>query len=817
MLSIGVGSFDDGVDCDDLGFVRTRVDDVKAAFERFGAEVETHIDPTEEETEALLRSWIIAPRKPDADVVVIHLIGHGQTDRSGRLLFIPRDGREVDLDRWIATAQREADRSANDQRVVFLVDTCDAGTATGRQSLTDLGTERGVWSLGAAVSGSPTERGRFSGWIATGLLRLWDKDFALEADLLDFAEFVREVLHVVRAESDWRISAGFSVEQGDGDWPFLPNPKTMQLSQEQIEEKRGSFWYVTGQDLGTQIAAGEEIGDADYFLDRASGRGLVPVGKASGFFSGQAEPLATYRKWLTDDSPLLIVTGAAGSGKSGLLGLIVCAAHPHLRQRFRDVWERADSDLPESADIVALHARQRTARQVIEMIVSQAGLTPPETDRSENNSGSDDREAQGRPDATRWTAAMLRTALAEERRQRLIVIDAVDESAEPDAVIKLVETLVGPPKEDEDPAPPCRVLIGSRREVVAELSTERDGPSPAVWLDLDKADHTVVERDIRDYIAALLRASEPYATGAAAYVEMIATIAAKRITGRRSPDASWGPFLLAGMFVHYLVTLATPPQNRADAEAHASRAAGDLPTILEAVLTARDDDFPLLRPVLAALARSKGDGMPLTVLRRCVEALLDETSDAVTDLNITETLREASPFLRTARDPESKVALYRLFHQGLTDYLRAHPRTGLELVEAAESTALEREVLDAIVAPYADAADGEDSWAEAEPYLLRHALEHVTEAGSPPHAETLLTDPYFLIRFDPRQDLRALDLTDAASAAEYRQLLAMSWAAHTHFTGVEQQPDITIAPLWPHSIHDYLRHPAVGHVLQSAR
>ncbi|MEV7677704.1 serine peptidase [Streptomyces sp. NPDC088341] len=37
------------------------------------------------------------------------------------------------------------------------------------------------------------------------------------------------------------------------------------------------------------------------------------------------------------------------------------------------------------------------------------------------------------------------------------------------------------------------------------------------------------------------------------------------------------------------------------------------------------------------------------------------------------------------------------------------------------------------------------------------------------------------------------------------------------FSGVEQRPDITIAPLWPHYAHDYLRHPDVGQVLTSAR
>ncbi|MFF8261373.1 hypothetical protein [Streptomyces virginiae] len=41
------------------------------------------------------------------------------------------DDRDVDVDRWIEKAQQEAERSGDERRVVFLVDTCSAGTATG--------------------------------------------------------------------------------------------------------------------------------------------------------------------------------------------------------------------------------------------------------------------------------------------------------------------------------------------------------------------------------------------------------------------------------------------------------------------------------------------------------------------------------------------------------------------------------------------------------------------------------------------------------------------------------------------------------------
>ncbi|MER7463255.1 hypothetical protein [Streptomyces sp. NPDC097981] len=36
------------------------------------------------------------------------------------------------------------------------------------------------------------------------------------------------------------------------------------------------------------------------------------------------------------------------------------------------------------------------------------------------------------------------------------------------------------------------------------------------------------------------------------------------------------------------------------------------------------------------------------------------------------------------------------------------------------------------------------------------------------------------------------------------------------FEGVEERPEISIAPLWPHSVLDYLRHPSVTETILSA-
>lgn len=795
MLSIGVGSFDDGTDMEELGFVSSRMDEVRHAFERLGAEVERSLDEDEETIERLLRRRLVNEREP-ADVTVVHVIGHGRTDRGGRLGLVARDDRDVELDHWIERAQREVERGGNRRRVVFLVDTCSAGVATGRQPLSELDGERGVWLLGASVSGSPTEGGRFSGWIATALHRLRDRDFSLNAEAISFALFVESLAQVVRADAaGQRLSLGFSLTQGDGDWPFLPTPQRANLSLEEFQRQRRSLGYVPGEedlrrDLGSRIAAGEEIGDALYFIDRASGRGLVPVDIGVGFFSGRASELKQYMTWQAANSPLLTVTGAAGAGKSGLLGVIVCAAHPDLRGRFRELWTSTEQPLPEVPHVVALHARQRSAQQVIDTIAGHAQLQRP---REEHEDESDpDRRTEApdsgahTADSAPWTSALLRKALELEGRNRLIVLDAIDESTDPQSVLRIVADLVAQREQDGTSGrPPCRILLGGRHEVIDALSAIEEMPEiPVDRVDLDTADRLAVEEDIRRYIAQLLATCESYTTGAAAeFVGLLAKLGAQGIVRGLRQDSPWGPFLLAGLYVHYLMTLKHPPQDEVGATAHAKLATPNLPDLLEAVLRARAEEFPALRAVLAILARSRGDGMPRTALRRCLKAL---DCGGITDEEFLGTLRDASPFLRTGVDPVSKEALYRIFQQGLADYLHDHP-VDVDPWDEARHMGLERALLAELVNPFlADPVRHSDRWESvhgpAEPYVFRHALGHVTAAGSEEHAEALLTDPYFLVRFDPREDHRALDLVRSEQAATYIRLLNASWSTHAWLT-----------------------------------
>ncbi|MFI7019000.1 hypothetical protein [Streptomyces sp. NPDC050164] len=784
MLSIGVGRFDEGADVEELGFVDSRMAEVARAFEQLEASVEDSRDQSEGEIESLLRRRLIDERDA-ADVLVIHLIGHGRADRSGRLSFVARDNRDVDLDRWIEKAQQEVERDGSQRHVVFLVDTCSAGAATGRQPISELGGERGVWTLGASVSSAPTEQGRFSRWIATALDRLRGGDFALQRESITFTAFVQELIRVGKRDAAGRrISLGFSVEQGDGDWPFLPNPKTAGLTAEQIRMQRRSLGYVPGEedlrrDIGARMAAGEEIDDAVYFLDRASGRGLVPTSGRHGFFSGRTAELGRYVAWQSGDCPLLTVTGAAGAGKSGLLGLIVCSAHPDLRGRFHELWEPVAAALPEVPDIVAVHARQRSPQQLIETVANLAGLEPPVPDDEQKSPADTPHE---------WTVPSLREALQREGKNRLIVLDAVDESIDPQSVLQLVATLLRP-ADGHTVKGPCRVVLGGRPEVVNALAAldEMSGVL-SEQIDLDRADPVEVERNVRRYIERLLLASDSYAVEpASAFVEPLAKLGAERIVHNLQPGGPWGPFLLAGLYVHYLVTLDHPPQDLANANAHARCASTDLPDLLEAVLTARAHRYPALRAVLAILARSKGPGMPRVTLRRCLNAL---NAQEISDQKFDETLREASPFLRTGIDAEGKT-LYRIFQQGLADYLGDHPLSA-DPVDDAQQAELDQKILSEILRPFVEdhADESTDRWYSAEPYVLHHALGHVMTTRSAEHAELLLTDPYFLIRFDPREDHRAIDLCQSPQSAEYIRLLSASWLAHGRLSNAADRASV---------------------------
>jgi hypothetical protein len=110
--------------------------------------------------------------------------------------------------------------------------------------------------------------------------------------------------------------------------------------------------------------------DEEHFRERAAGRGPARDRITCGGFTGRAVQLRQLAAWTDgDDGPdgageLVVVTGGPGAGKSALLGVLVCAAHPQLRAPTRELWRAAAARPSENAHLAAVHARQRALAEI---------------------------------------------------------------------------------------------------------------------------------------------------------------------------------------------------------------------------------------------------------------------------------------------------------------------------------------------------------------------------------------------------------------------------------------------------------------------
>ena len=110
-------------------------------------------------------------------------------------------------------------------------------------------------------------------------------------------------------------------------------------------------------------------------------------------------------------------------------------------------------------------------------------------------------------------------------------------------------------------------------------------------------------------------------------------------------------------------------------------------------------------------------------------------------------LGQARFYLRRDIDTNA-TTLYRLFHEGLAEHLRADPygppREGGMSTPNASPYALP--VYEGLLQSVPPAGRGRHAWHVADPYLLRHAAQHARNAG---RLDELLQDPEYLVHGEP--------------------------------------------------------------------
>jgi WD40 repeat protein/carbon monoxide dehydrogenase subunit G len=676
-----------------LGFETTVRAEAKLDSADLGAAIREHL------------SWA------DAEgVLIVHVLTHGHAaDGDASIYLLGSDGaphETTDVAHWLTSLSNVSDRPLT----LFLLDLCQAGVAARLPWQAQAkGPVRG-WVIAASRGDRPAYDGRFTRAVTNVLRALAEGQLDIDSVIrhvpMDtIARAIRrEVNRLATAEDAYpqQVTASLiDISTDVPDLPFFPNPayNDSRRTQLRAELDPGLLPFLDDLDEGL---------DARHFVERAAGAGPLPevAWDLIGCFTGRAEELRSLSPWLSGegDGPLRVVTGSPGVGKSALLGVLVCAAHPLLREQTRPVWGRVAQRPLLLADLAAVHARRRGVAAITQSLSRQLGL------------------------AATDIPADLVTAITEMARRPVIVVDAVDEA---ENGVNLMNGFLLPlaMARRDDGTSAVRLLVGVRPydEFAPMLEAAQ---AAGGYVDLDDVPAQVLEDDLHQYVTDLLRAQPRYRRNGAV-VGAFAAEVARVLSEQQSEHREWGEFLVAGLYTrHLLTTRPEPPTNPAEAGRLGSRVPRTLPEVLELDLDAHPAGS-LLRQVIIVLAHAYGQGMPLTVLTRlAATSEIEPTTEAVQ-----QALQSGRFYLRQSTDTDGST-LYRLFHQGLADYLRNRPLPG-------------------ILARLLSALGPEDArnWQAAEPYVLRHALQHATDARD---AATVLNDAGFLLQLDSAMLLPAL-------------------------------------------------------------
>ncbi|MFD8989486.1 hypothetical protein ACFVZ4_15695 [Streptomyces goshikiensis] len=665
-------------------------------------------DPDPSSTAAALGDALTNAVDSETDFTIIHLLAHGEPTRNSHgLQAVGGDGRLTEtLARWVDMAENRGADGKGLPSVLLILDLCHSGAVVTEHLRSLVRPEhRHVWVLAACHSDQSAYDGRLTLAVegvlrgfASGTLKL---DESLQYIPID--RFCREVARSVEAQGAGSYPQTVErplVALGDdlSHLRFFPNPRY------DASSLRGR----EGVDP-TVFTALDEVADSRHFVSRAHGAYGSFGDDSMPSFTGRSDELRALSGWLMGQgSPLRVVTGVPGVGKSALVGILACAAHSKLREVTEQAWRASASDLPEAVEgLAVVHARRRTTAEVLSSLAAQWDL---------------DASARG----SVWTTDQLVAALHTRAEPPYLIVDAVDEAEHPaELITALLMPLASTQRADEKPL--CRILIATRPdEALRHLVGAAEAHDGLIDLD-----HIPVERLRKDLTTFVNRVLRPMGVGVSAWC----SLPVAESLGRAMADTllsgtrQWGEFLVAELYLRVLRERKTAPTTIAEAEALGRGVPRTLDTILDLNLELLAQ--PGLHELLAALAWTEGSGMPEELLAHV--AGISPPTMGEGSPNSSDLLQAARFYTRRSIDRDG-TPLYRLFHQGLADRLRERP-----VLDAVS-------VWDRLHATVQTSDTGKRSWATAEPYLLRHAVRHSSSAG---RLDRLLVDAEFLVHADP--------------------------------------------------------------------
>lgn len=591
-----------------------------------------------------------------SDVVVLVVTGHGRRGTSARHLTLP----DTDPGRLLATAYPTAELLAaalgsDAEHLLVIVNCCHAGALRGELDalLTDLpAARRQLATLAVFTTADFDELPRVVD--LTELLRRVERRLRTPAagyahDHLSVDDLRRELAWAAAVDPDapllepllvWppRLAAEPS--------PCIPNPGYQPPDD------------VVGPARRQAATSGAEL---DYWLDRASGR--VCAADPGWYFAGRRALTTAVADFLRDGSGTLVVTGAAGTGKSAVIARAVTLSDPGFRDdpRYRDAVATAPREtVPPTGSIdVAVLARNSDAAEVAARIVAALGERPVLT--------------AGEASLATARVGQLPAILAARRSRLTVVIDGLDEARNPGLLVldllgplarvadergrRLVRLVVGvrSPTPGSAGAGADRGLLDLVERAVASGDVSRlrtDGPDAA--------------QDVTEYVASLLAdPSSPYAGDPQARSTAAAAVAARV-----------APSFLDARLAGQRMREAPQRQDLDDRQWQRSLAEGTV-GLLRADLAGVTEDDPgrdaaETFAVLRAAAFAPGAGIPWAEIWPAVTAAVLGRSVPTADEVIADVLSgRLSGYL--TRDVEDGRIVYRPAHELLADALRHAP------------------------------------------------------------------------------------------------------------------------------------------------
>ena len=653
------------------------------------------LNPTKNQLARELREFCRSPERRADDVIAVYIAGHGEVLDNGDYVLLTADTEPDDLyDALLpSTLARKILAGTKVRRLLLMLDTCFSGQG-GNELLSAMARLKNDWredeaGLAVITSAQPRElaqTGAFPELLTEAVTSLATAGYTPPLLALD------AVVNATRTNPkrpDFQ-HIGLEIIGLTGEIPpFLPNAKhSNRLSHTDMALQQAAEWDE--QDKRRDVEFRTRL------LRRAMGHS--DPSRVGWWFSGRHRALRDITEWLADPAaeacPALVVTGAPGSGKTAVLGLLAAVSDPEYRRTvpLASIGVRG-SQLPRPKAIgTTVYAQSLTDQQIVRAVAAALRLPQVEAVADLLN----DLGARPAPD-----------------RPHIVLVDGLDEAATPTSLCgQVLRPLM------ELAAPHLRLLLGTRPHLFTAL-----GLHPDDHIDLDSPRYADPEAVLVYTVRNLLDAHRD-----SPYVDCPHDI---RLGVAHAVAAAAGNcFLVARITAGTLA--ATPdlpdPTDPAWRRALPSAAADAMHRDLHQRF---GDDAARILALLRPLAYAEGQGLPWEDIWAPLASEL--AGRPYTNDDLRQLRRDAGAYVVEA--VEDGRSVYRLYHESMAEYLRQGQDA--ERVQRAFTEVLRRSM--------AYAVDGLPDWARAHPYTLRHLATHAAAAGL---LDTLLSDIEYLVHAD---------------------------------------------------------------------